>query len=776
MLNMWKVRELVDKATNVVMNYSEIESKVREATNDDPWGPSGQLMGEIAKATFMYEQFPEVMNMLWTRMLKDNKKNWRRVYKALLLLAYLIRNGSERVVTSAREHIYDLRSLENYHFIDENGKDQGINVRQKVKEMVEFIQDDDRLREERKKAKKNKDKYIGVSSDSMGGGGGSFKNSNELDRNKWDEDWDKSRGAFPFSEKLGEISDKIGSTIDDTLNKFRKKERDDSPDRISDNEEERGSRNGKQETIEFKDEEETVTTKSIQITQATETTTTTTRKRSGAASSKTLDLGAAAHYTGDKSPEEKSSAKQTSSGGLADLLVIDPSNNESTAAATSDLIGGFADFSSPAASASLPTSTAAASSYGNGEFGDWSSFSGNPPAPSSSSPSQPGTDLFGSGPSPPAPATNPSSVPPSAELFDLMSGVSHQPTNPHTTLSASQSMTFSLGALTPGGSVAMPTMPHSRSQQNLVGMVSQQPMGSQQKTGIGSQGSLGSTWSDPSVNISLDFLSAGLNHTKTPPTLNNIIQQQVKNSSMLQMGELLTSPSGCPSEPAVRPGGGGQNSSFVIPPSDIDFKPTQFIQENGRVKRPMNAFLVWARVHRDAFQKAFPGRTSNDISVQLGNEWYKLSKEQKKPYFEVADKLKKIHRQYFPDYEYRPRKRKDTRQAFEGKHDQTSGQQQDSNIHYIGSQSMPSGQPRFLDHVLFGPSPLPQPVSSNIYLPFNTHHQATMYHMGQSQTLRPRFARSWMEEMKNFDQSYWHGGALSPPCTGYSVQSYYSLH
>lgn len=43
-----------------------------------------------------------------------------------------------------------------------------MNVRQKVKELVEFIQDDDRLREERKKAKKNRDKYIGVSSDSMG--------------------------------------------------------------------------------------------------------------------------------------------------------------------------------------------------------------------------------------------------------------------------------------------------------------------------------------------------------------------------------------------------------------------------------------------------------------------------------------------------------------------------------------------------------------------------------------------------------------------------------
>uniref|UniRef100_A0A1A8UGS0 Clathrin interactor 1 n=1 Tax=Nothobranchius furzeri TaxID=105023 RepID=A0A1A8UGS0_NOTFU len=526
MLNMWKVRELVDKATNVVMNYSEIESKVREATNDDPWGPSGQLMGEIAKATFMYEQFPEVMNMLWTRMLKDNKKNWRRVYKALLLLAYLIRNGSERVVTSAREHIYDLRSLENYHFIDENGKDQGINVRQKVKEMVEFIQDDDRLREERKKAKKNKDKYIGVSSDSMGGGGGSFKNSNELDRSKWDEDWDKSKGAFPFSEKLGEISDKIGSTIDDTLNKFRKKERDDSPDRISDNEEDRASRNGRQETVEFKDEEETVTTKSIQITQATETTTTTTRKRSGAASSKTLDLGAAAHYTGERSPEEKSSGSKPSSGGLADLLVIDPSSTDrAVAGGASDFIAGFADFS-PAAPASLPTSTAAAPSSGNGDFGDWNSFSGNPPASSNPGPSQPAADLLGSSQSPTTPSSKNTAVPPSAELLDLMAGVNHQLNSPHATLSASQSMTFSLGGMMSGASVAMPTMPHSFSQQSLGGMVSQQPLGQQQKVGVGGQGSLGSTWSDPSVNISLDFLSAGINPTKTPPTLNNIIQQQ----------------------------------------------------------------------------------------------------------------------------------------------------------------------------------------------------------------------------------------------------------
>lgn len=62
------------------MNYTEIEAKVREATNDDAWGPTGQLMQEIAQATFTYEHFPEVMGMLWKRLLQD-KRNWRRIYK-----------------------------------------------------------------------------------------------------------------------------------------------------------------------------------------------------------------------------------------------------------------------------------------------------------------------------------------------------------------------------------------------------------------------------------------------------------------------------------------------------------------------------------------------------------------------------------------------------------------------------------------------------------------------------------------------------------------------
>ena len=78
-----------------------------------------------------------------------------------------MRNGSERVVNSVREHFYDLEPLETYEFIDEKGKDQGINVRQKSKEIRDLIMDDDLLREERKIAKATKDKFVGLSGDEV---------------------------------------------------------------------------------------------------------------------------------------------------------------------------------------------------------------------------------------------------------------------------------------------------------------------------------------------------------------------------------------------------------------------------------------------------------------------------------------------------------------------------------------------------------------------------------------------------------------------------------
>ena len=70
--------------------------KVREATSNDPWGPSSTMMSEIADLTYNVVAFSEIMQMVWKR-LNDHGKNWRHVYKALVLLEYLIKTGSEKV-------------------------------------------------------------------------------------------------------------------------------------------------------------------------------------------------------------------------------------------------------------------------------------------------------------------------------------------------------------------------------------------------------------------------------------------------------------------------------------------------------------------------------------------------------------------------------------------------------------------------------------------------------------------------------------------------------
>ena len=60
---MLKVRDIEEKVFSLTMQYSKAEQKVREATNDEEWGPHGALMDEIAEMTTEPDLFPEVRNL-----------------------------------------------------------------------------------------------------------------------------------------------------------------------------------------------------------------------------------------------------------------------------------------------------------------------------------------------------------------------------------------------------------------------------------------------------------------------------------------------------------------------------------------------------------------------------------------------------------------------------------------------------------------------------------------------------------------------------------------
>ncbi|BEI84496.1 hypothetical protein CcaverHIS002_0411000 [Cutaneotrichosporon cavernicola] len=160
-ITMYDLKSYYNQAKNAVLNIPEMEAKVREATNEDAWGASSTLMQEIAQGTHNYQHFNEIMPTIYSRFMEKEAREWRQIYKALSLLEYLIKHGSERVVDDARAHISTIKMLRNFQYIDEKGKDQGINVRNRSNEIAALLGDVDKIRTERRKARSNRSKYQG---------------------------------------------------------------------------------------------------------------------------------------------------------------------------------------------------------------------------------------------------------------------------------------------------------------------------------------------------------------------------------------------------------------------------------------------------------------------------------------------------------------------------------------------------------------------------------------------------------------------------------------
>ncbi|CAD6185436.1 unnamed protein product [Caenorhabditis auriculariae] len=142
---------------NVAYNFSDAQVKVREATSNDPWGPSTALMSEIADLTNNPMAFTEIMSILWKR-LNDSGKNWRHVYKSLVLLDFLIKCGNEKVAQQCRENIFTIETLKDFQHVEDN-RDQGLNIREKAKQITTLLSDDERLKNERTRFMLTRNKF-----------------------------------------------------------------------------------------------------------------------------------------------------------------------------------------------------------------------------------------------------------------------------------------------------------------------------------------------------------------------------------------------------------------------------------------------------------------------------------------------------------------------------------------------------------------------------------------------------------------------------------------
>jgi len=202
MLSLAGIKNSLDEVRAQYYPKNETEKKVYDALSSANWGASTTQLNEIATDSNDYAKYEIIVDVLW-RSLDTDGRTWKQLFKSLTLIEFLIKNGAERFIESARDKLHAIRRLEDYNFY-EGSVDKGTGIREKAKQVVEILNSNEIIRSEREKARALRNKFGGVSSNSYGGAGPSSGFDGSGFGSSTGRDYSTSdRRASSYSERSG---------------------------------------------------------------------------------------------------------------------------------------------------------------------------------------------------------------------------------------------------------------------------------------------------------------------------------------------------------------------------------------------------------------------------------------------------------------------------------------------------------------------------------------------------------------------------------------------
>uniref|UniRef100_A0A1I8MG44 Uncharacterized protein n=1 Tax=Musca domestica TaxID=7370 RepID=A0A1I8MG44_MUSDO len=85
-----------------------------------------------------------------------------------------------------------------------------------------------------------------------------------------------------------------------------------------------------------------------------------------------------------------------------------------------------------------------------------------------------------------------------------------------------------------------------------------------------------------------------------------------------------------------------------------------------KIRRPMNAFMIFSKKHRKLVHKKHPNQDNRTVSKILGEWWYALKPEEKAPYNELASSYKDAHFKLHPDWKWCNKNRRKSSSSSKG--------------------------------------------------------------------------------------------------------------